>query len=986
MAGNLYWAIYPAGQSEPSIAEIVGQTVPNGIFGTDTAPTVDGEFLGTDIPGLSSGTEYRLAVVWSDGVDDSNVSVSAPFQTKVTGDLVAQETGSDSAILTGVVAADLSAQLDAQETGSDSATASGQVSIEQAAGGADLPAYTRHANTVGLAVISADQVSEDQTDRTLAIELEGLPAQFWTDVDAATGGDLRAYKADGTEIPSYCSWIDTPNQRGILWVKHTGVLSSSQDTLIQVGLDVAGGSYAADHQYGKFAVFADYHNGVIGGRFDLLNSNGGPLDAEYGAPIANAEYGPLGASFKLDGNEASGEDTIYRGSYTGTDDTTGADGFTLSVWVRIDSALNLTGRTVVPASFGDANSVIELRIEETGAAIYQDADGSITTLSAGGGIGAVTGSEYQHYVLSHNEAQHTSTLYLDGQEVASGALAAFNETALLSLGITGASPWDVGAQPIYVNAALVHRQHRSAGWAATEAAMTNQDTWRTIYDPDSLPAGESVIQETGDDQAAFNASLDIQGSIAVQEQGQDTAQAEAKATVSIDAAIIEQGADTATGAIEVAIEGAAAAQETGSDSAGLDASAASTGEIAARETGQDVAAYQGDIAVGVAFAAQEHQADDANISVNVSVTGQAAASETGADTATIRTETTTLVTLQLQEQGRDEANLAAQAAVVGAGAIVEIGQDDHTAQISVAVEGAAAAQEAGEDQASLNAGSDATANLAAQETGQDAAPAPWILLNTVAGSLTTIESGPDFASFNGGQAILGSANLVETGADSVAIDAENRVTGTISAQETGSDTANAAASATASATAHVLEQGQDNLQGQAENPVTGDLSGQEIGADIASIQSEVSDPAIEGQLAAREAGQDTAQGNCQAEILASSAARESGQDGAAFEAAVIVEGVALAIETGEDIATATAIVRLAAELAAQETGNDQANLTSVSGLNAQLAAIEAGTDSAVISILFRELGRLREVDLAAQRVEAEILLPAERAQDIDLIN
>jgi len=81
---TLYWAIYPSGDSDPTDTQIITETVPSGIHGSDIAPVITGAFAGSAISGLASGTSYKLAAVWDDGTDTSNVVVSSAFTTATT--------------------------------------------------------------------------------------------------------------------------------------------------------------------------------------------------------------------------------------------------------------------------------------------------------------------------------------------------------------------------------------------------------------------------------------------------------------------------------------------------------------------------------------------------------------------------------------------------------------------------------------------------------------------------------------------------------------------------------------------------------------------------------------------------------------------------------------------------------------------------------------------------------------------------------------
>jgi len=78
---TLYWAVYPAGQADPPASEIIAGTVPNGVFSQDVAPTVDDTVTGAQITGLTPGEDYKLACVWDDGVDTSNVEITTLWTT-----------------------------------------------------------------------------------------------------------------------------------------------------------------------------------------------------------------------------------------------------------------------------------------------------------------------------------------------------------------------------------------------------------------------------------------------------------------------------------------------------------------------------------------------------------------------------------------------------------------------------------------------------------------------------------------------------------------------------------------------------------------------------------------------------------------------------------------------------------------------------------------------------------------------------------------
>ena len=80
MADIFYFAVYPTGQAEPTAAEIVGETVSNGFFGSVAA--AEGTVVDDGaISGLAGTTTYTPAVVFYDGTNYGNVLLGDDFTT-----------------------------------------------------------------------------------------------------------------------------------------------------------------------------------------------------------------------------------------------------------------------------------------------------------------------------------------------------------------------------------------------------------------------------------------------------------------------------------------------------------------------------------------------------------------------------------------------------------------------------------------------------------------------------------------------------------------------------------------------------------------------------------------------------------------------------------------------------------------------------------------------------------------------------------------
>jgi len=149
---KLYWVVYDSSLSAPSATQVkAGQDV-NGdaadASGNEDSPTTTTEpFDFTDsVTGLTASTEYKAAVVWSDGTNNSNVAVSAAFSTTGGGATTYTHTASLSAAIQQARSA--TASLQAAIQAPQFVTASADAAIAQArTASADLQAAIQQART-----------------------------------------------------------------------------------------------------------------------------------------------------------------------------------------------------------------------------------------------------------------------------------------------------------------------------------------------------------------------------------------------------------------------------------------------------------------------------------------------------------------------------------------------------------------------------------------------------------------------------------------------------------------------------------------------------------------------------------------------------------------------------------------------------------------------------------------------------------------------
>ena len=134
---RLYYVVYPSALADPSAVQIkAGHDATSAAAtaaGSEAAPTATTTFtFSAAAVGLTPGTSYKVALVWSDGSANSNVSVSSAFSTTasstITGSMAGIEVGADALSGTGKVI--VKGPLIATEAGTDALASTGKVIVK----------------------------------------------------------------------------------------------------------------------------------------------------------------------------------------------------------------------------------------------------------------------------------------------------------------------------------------------------------------------------------------------------------------------------------------------------------------------------------------------------------------------------------------------------------------------------------------------------------------------------------------------------------------------------------------------------------------------------------------------------------------------------------------------------------------------------------------------------------------------------------------
>lgn len=284
--------------------------------------------------------------------------------------------------------------------------------------------------------IDHTKVPADLTDFPVYVNLADLPSAFWSLV-ADGGGDIRCFKDDGTtelarEVVSCVQASDT----GEMYVKYTGTLSSTVDTVIRIYADGVSSEPAVGATYGRNAVWSDYR----------LVSHGGTLDSSGNVTVTKAGNFIETTSNTKIGLKAYATDT----GNTGSQMTIGSvSGRTVSLFARKTETNGTNSGYLFDARTGLSNG-------------YFYTDNASGTLAYGGGwtnvykdgalatpnVTTFTINTYAHY-LARSSATWTATIVFGNRYSNTGAQDVF------------------GGQLDEIR--LTKTLDRDANWAAAEA-------------------------------------------------------------------------------------------------------------------------------------------------------------------------------------------------------------------------------------------------------------------------------------------------------------------------------------------------------------------------------------------------------------------------------------------------------------------------------------------------------------------------------------
>lgn len=193
----VFFVIYASAGSAPSAAQVkAGQDATSSAavaHGHEVARTTTGEQVFADAAtGLTAGTSYRVAFVWSDWTDDSNVAVSDAWSTTAA---AIDESASDTAAATETITAALVIALSAADAADATETVAGALVVTESA--SDTAAAADQASTEVTASVAATAAAQaaDAATGSVVVEISVSDAGSVSDAVASTR-DLAAQASD----------------------------------------------------------------------------------------------------------------------------------------------------------------------------------------------------------------------------------------------------------------------------------------------------------------------------------------------------------------------------------------------------------------------------------------------------------------------------------------------------------------------------------------------------------------------------------------------------------------------------------------------------------------------------------------------------------------------------------------------------------------------------------------------------------------------
>lgn len=787
--------------------------------------------------------------------------------------LSAQESGSDSAAMTGTVSsglADILGDLAAQEAGSDTLTATGDVDIA-----GDLAATESGSDTMstggGVGVIgdlSSQESGSDSLTMSAGLLVAGdlLVQESGADSASLAGrvgvsGDLSAQEPGADSAALTGDLIVS----GDFALSETGsdTLAVSGDLLVSGSLSVqeSGSDSAAltgtAHATGDLAV-QEAGSDTLSVAGDVL------IDGSLAAQEAGVDSTTLTGDVLVSGDFAAQETGNGNLNFNGSAKVAG---YVVLIETGVDDAdltgeVPVTGDLAVQESGGDAISIAgELPV-----------DGNLAAQETGSDSLSVTGEAPVQGDLASQEAG-TDTLSAAGDVPVDGTLAA----------------QEGGPDAFSVAGSVV---------ISGDLAVTGDGTDTISMAGDVLVAGDFAVQESGSDIAQLNGSNFVVGYILARGEGADSA--------SLDGSVF--------------VAGGFALTETGEDAAAITGTASATGSLSVQESGDDTVGLAGSVLVAGDLSAQDAGQDAAVVSGTVLVQGDFAAQDAGSDTALLNGSGFIVGNLNADETGADSAGLSGAVLVIGDLAAQDTGTDVAILSGSIPVAGDLAAQDAGVDTAALIGTASAAGDLAAQEVGSDSTAMAGAVV--VAGDMAASGESADVAAFTGSVQGSGSLAAQESASDSIVIEGAVPVQGGVALQETGADTLAFVGASLNLGDFAAQEVGDDTARVMGSVPIIGDLAAIEAGSDVAALTGRID---VSGLFAAQESGADALTIVSGQVRLGDLILVESGDDTSTLTGSVLVRGDVGLLEYDEihgTIARITGRIVVPGTLAAVEAGVD----------------------------------------------------------------
>ncbi len=364
------------------------------------------------------------------------------------------------------------------------------VGSEESQGGeVSLGWYNNDWNFRSKLTLQSGQVSGNQVDFPVYVDLSEMPSGFWNQVES-TGADIRVTANDGTtELPLEIVEINTGAETGELHFKASNIAGGSNTDFYVYFGNSAASARSANHAYGSNNVWKNDYKGV----YHLGEATNNNAD-NFEDSTSNDNHGSgtsmntTAVSGQLSTDAQDFDNATAKYIDLGSQGTNYSNAMSMSMWVNVsDQASDHTAVQI--GNNGNSGFQMDINSDETVSAKGYDTGWNVSTSGS-----SISTGTWTHVAASWSGAGNELKLFVNGVEQSSPATLSSNASMNASstrIGVYGSNDQYFRGK---IDELRMANGSRTAGWYVTE--YNNHSNTATFY---SIAAMEGRADSAGDD-------------------------------------------------------------------------------------------------------------------------------------------------------------------------------------------------------------------------------------------------------------------------------------------------------------------------------------------------------------------------------------------------------------------------------------------------------------------------------------------------------